>query len=71
MIIILVVIVALVVLSALDRDRWPQSEEKGRTKRSPGARRLPPRRRTRHSPSILSFQGAREDSSSSARWWWE
>ncbi|MFP3896670.1 MAG: hypothetical protein ACLFV5_07535 [Anaerolineales bacterium] len=68
MIIIVVIIVALLVLSALDRDRWPQS--KGRTKRNPGAKRLPPQRRMRRSPSVLGFQGAREDSSS-GRWWWE
>lgn len=71
MVIILVAIAALVVLSALDRDRWPTSEEGSRTKRYPHAKRLPPGRRTRRPASILSFQDAREVRSSPSRWWWE
>jgi hypothetical protein len=71
MVIILVAIAALVVLSAMDRDRWPKSEEGSRTRRSPRARRLPPRRRSRRSASVLSFQDAGESHSSSSRWWWE
>jgi hypothetical protein len=73
--IILVAVGMLVLLSGLDRHRWPSTTRPAPRWTARRPRRITPRRRapqnTTHPHTLLGLASARRMATAGARWWWE